>query len=94
MDVSGGGSGLVGERGLASVGGHVREVHSVGVARCRGGSAQLGDGTGRCGVEVEGLVDAGDNLVNRDVLAVAREEAMVGEGVEHRAWAAACKIYG
>lgn len=79
-----------GERGLASVGAHVGEVDRLGVAGGRSGGAELGDGTARGGVEVQGEVDAVDDLVDGDVLAGAREEAVVGEGVEHRAGAAAC----
>lgn len=45
---------------------------------CRG---ELGDGAAGEGTEVEGFVDAVDNLVDGDVFAVAREEAVVGEGV-------------
>lgn len=78
-----------GKRGLASVCAHVGEVDGLGVAGGRGGGAELGDGTARGGVEVQGEVDAADDLVDGNVLAGAREEAVVGKGIEHRAGAAA-----
>ena len=82
---------LMREGGITSVGVEVVEVKGGGVAGGGCGRGELDDGAAGQGAQVEGRVDAVDHLVDGDVAAVSGQEAVVGEGVQHRAWAAACE---
>ena len=62
--------------------GQVVEVQGVGVACCGEVLVDCDGGDGEVWFEVEAVGYSGDELVQGDVEAVAREEAVVCEGVD------------